>query len=57
MLLLLFDRGLFKFSAAAPPLLVLLKLEPRIGTAKVLYNGFSPIEISGHLPAYFFNDL
>jgi hypothetical protein len=29
MLLLLFVRGLFKFNAAGPPLLVLLKLEPR----------------------------
>ena len=34
MLLLLFVRGLFKFSAAAPPLLVLLKLEPRNGSKK-----------------------
>ena len=36
MLLLLLDRVLFKFSAAAPPLLVLLKLEQRIGK-QVLY--------------------
>ncbi len=31
MLLLLFVRVLFKFNAAGPPLLVLLKLDPRKG--------------------------
>lgn len=38
MLLLLFVRGLFKFSAAGPPLLVLLKLEPRYGSRAYRHN-------------------
>ena len=35
-LLLTLERALFKFNAATPPLEVLLKLEPRIGTASPL---------------------
>ena len=40
-LLLTLERGLFKFSAPAPPLEVLLKLEPRIGTASPLLTAYS----------------
>ncbi len=40
-LLLTLERALFKFSAPAPPLEVLLKLEPRIGTASPLLTAYS----------------
>ena len=46
-LLLTLERALFKFSAPAPPLEVLLKLEPRIGTA-------SSSSLSAHIPAVSF---
>ena len=41
MLLLALERGLFKFNAAPPPLEVLLKLEPRIGTSSPLLTAYS----------------
>jgi len=44
MLLLLFVRGLLRLSADAPPLLVLLKLEPRNGSKNDRHNcyGYFP---------------
>ena len=56
-LLLLLVRSLFKFNAAAPPLDVLLKLEPRIGTASPLLTVLSQNTKSRCCPAvchYFF---
>lgn len=52
-LLLTLERALFKFSAPAPPLEVLLKLEPRIGTASPLLTAYSHNIKSRCYPAFY----
>lgn len=52
-LLLTLERALFKFSAPAPPLEVLLKLEPRIGTASPLLTAYSHNIKSRCCPAFY----
>ena len=55
MLLLELERALFKFNAPTPPLEVLLKFDPRNGTAIPTVNGLFPyIKTGANCPSLLF---